>query len=227
MLQLKNNAQPPQQYKQINSKNVVYIALSYNVLSILLEIFTSTTNYPKPIAPAQTSNAIHQYTSIGYSRSKHKIYPTQSDGLGSVPISTSTFTPTSTILIVALGILIIPMVLGIIGVVIVCRKNQLNRSEGRQGKMIIINYTYLAYDMYMCDTGTNERIMQETCLPEPLVQKNPAYYQGTILSTSSSNQAHDYETPVVFLAEDYIVMSSHEYDVPRLQEYQSHDYEEV
>lgn len=89
------------------------------------------------------------------------------------------------------------------------------------------------YSMYMCvhtkHAGTNEQNVEERCSPEPLLQKNPAYYQGTILQMSSSNQAHDYETPIVFQAEEnYIVMSSHEYDVPRkLHEYQSHDYEEV
>ena len=77
--------------------------------------------------------------------------------------------------------------------------------------------------------GTNEQNVEKRCLPEPLLQKNPAYYQGTILQMSNNNQAHDYETPIVFQAEEsYIVMSSHEYDVPRkFHEYQSHDYEEV
>ena len=83
--------------------------------------------------------------------------------------------------------------------------------------------------MYVCahnHIGTHEQNMEETCWPEPTLHKNPAYYQGIILQVASSNQAHDYETPIIFQAEEnYIVMSSHEYDI--LHEYQSHDYEEV
>ena len=186
------------------------------------------------------------------------MYSSQPDGLGSVPISTSTSTPTTAILLVALGILIIAVVLSIIGVVIVCRKSQpLNRREERArqsertkltltGNNVTINLVYIICTLlsYVCTTcqgihctymyvcarkhaGTND--IEETCWQEPTLQKNPAYYQGTILQMSSSNQAHDYETPLIFQAEEnYIVMSSHEYDIPRkLHEYQSHDYEEV
>ena len=83
--------------------------------------------------------------------------------------------------------------------------------------------------MYVCKhVGTNKQNMK-ICLPEPLLKENPAYCQGIMLQTSNSNQAHEYETPIVFQAEgNYIMIGSHEYDVPRkLHRCKSHDYEEV
>ena len=64
---------------------------------------------------------------------------------------------------------------------------------------------------------------------EFLIKDNPAYSQGMILQTSSSNQAHEYETPVVFRTNTTsLVTISQEY-VPRLVHTcnKSNDYEVI
>ena len=71
--------------------------------------------------------------------------------------------------------------------------------------------------------------LNSTCITEFLIKENPAYIQGTPLQTSSNNQAHEYETPVVFNTDQTSPgTTNHEYDIPRqVQSYKHHDYEEV
>lgn len=77
-------------------------------------------------------------------------------------------------------------------------------------------------------TGTQN--MEETSITEFLIKENPAYSQGIDLQISSNNdQAHEYETPVVFKTVKTSQMTAnHEYDIPRqVHAYKHHDYEEV
>lgn len=77
-------------------------------------------------------------------------------------------------------------------------------------------------------TGVCARNLKETCITEFLIKENPAYSQCTILETSSSDQAHEYETPVVNKTEETPLVTTQNYDVPRqFNRYEHHDYEEV
>ena len=84
-----------------------------------------------------TSSPIHHYisTKSHISITSEYKYSTQSHEFNSTSISTSAAVPTAAILLVALGILTIAVVLGIIGVAIVCKKNQfLNTNDERPGQ---------------------------------------------------------------------------------------------
>ena len=75
--------------------------------------------------------------------------------------------------------------------------------------------------------------MRPTSFTEYLIKENPAYRHGlqVPVSSSDSDQALEYETPVAGNNEETSLMTtSHEYDVPRqvhARTYEYHDYDEV
>ena len=87
--------------------------------------------------------------------------------------------------------------------------------------------------MYMYEhTGIGMRDMRPTSFTEYLIKENPAYRHGLQLpvSSSESDEALEYETPVVGNNEESPTTTTHEYDIPRrvhVYSCEEHDYDEV